>query len=70
NRLDCLHFAARACETIRLLNSGRYPADKTRAMLDYARSVSPVSYLDRVEAPTLIVQGQADSLFNLNEATA
>ncbi|MFE1329443.1 CocE/NonD family hydrolase [Streptomyces microflavus] len=70
NRLDCQHFAARACETIRLLNSGRYPADKTRAMLDYARSVSPVSYLDRVEAPTLIVQGQADSLFNLNEATA
>lgn len=70
NRLDCLHFAAQACETIRLLNSGRYPADRTRAMLDYARSVSPVSYLDRVKAPTLIIQGQADSLFNLNEATA
>ncbi|MBT2380911.1 CocE/NonD family hydrolase [Streptomyces sp. ISL-111] len=70
NRLDCLHFAAQACETIRLLNSGRYPADKAGAMLTYARSVSPVSYLDRVKAPTLIVQGQADSLFNLNEATA
>ncbi|MEV4875266.1 CocE/NonD family hydrolase [Streptomyces cyaneofuscatus] len=70
NRLDCLHFAAQACETIRLLNSGRYPADKADAMLTYARSVSPVSYLDRVKAPTLIVQGQADSLFNLNEATA
>ncbi|MYW33397.1 CocE/NonD family hydrolase [Streptomyces sp. SID2119] len=70
NRLDCLHFAAQACETIRLLNSGRYPADRTEAMLAYARSVSPVSYLERVKAPTLIVQGQADSLFNLNEATA
>ncbi|MGW7096099.1 CocE/NonD family hydrolase [Streptomyces sp. NPDC054874] len=70
NRLDCLHFATRACETIRLLNSGRYPADRTEEMLAYARSVSPVSYLDRVKAPTLIVQGQADSLFNLNEATA
>lgn len=70
NRLDCLHFAAQACETIRLLNSGRYPADRTEAMLAYARSVSPVSYLDRVKAPTLIIQGQADSLFNLNEATA
>ncbi|WP_457514502.1 CocE/NonD family hydrolase [Streptomyces sp. TE33382] len=68
--LDCLHFAARACETIRLLNSGRYPADRAAAMLAYARSVSPVSYLSRVEAPTLLVQGQADSLFNLNEATA
>ncbi len=70
NRLDCLHFATQACETISLLNTGRYPSDKADAMLAYARSVSPVSYLDRVKAPTLIVQGQADSLFNLNEATA
>lgn len=68
--LTCLHFAARACDTIRLLNSGRYPKDEADAMLAYARSVSPASYLGRVEAPTLLVQGQADSLFNLNEATA
>ncbi|QNE73834.1 CocE/NonD family hydrolase [Streptomyces finlayi] len=68
--LTCLHFAARACETIRLLNSGRYPEDETDRMLAYARSVSPASYLDRVKAPTLLVQGQSDSLFNLNEATA
>ncbi|MCX5339556.1 CocE/NonD family hydrolase [Streptomyces atratus] len=68
--LTCLHFAPQACDTIRLLNSGRYPADRTAAMLDYARSVSPVDYLSGVKAPTLLVQGQADSLFNLNEATA
>ncbi|MFC9245597.1 CocE/NonD family hydrolase [Streptomyces sp. NPDC057136] len=68
--LTCLHFAAQACDTIRLLNSGRYPKDEADAMLSYARGVSPVSYLDRVKAPTLLVQGQADSLFNLNEATA
>ncbi|MFI6417142.1 CocE/NonD family hydrolase [Streptomyces sp. NPDC050842] len=68
--LTCLHFAAQACETIRLLNSGRYPKSETDEMLAYARSVSPVSYLDRVEAPTLLVQGQSDSLFNLNEAIA
>ncbi|WP_405638596.1 CocE/NonD family hydrolase [Streptomyces sp. NBC_01178] len=70
NRVDCLHFATRVCETVRLLNSGRYPAAQTERMLAYVRSVSPVSYLDRVQAPTLLVQGQADSLFNLNEATA
>lgn len=70
NNLTCLHFASRACETIRLLNSGRYPADRTAEMLEYARSVSPVDYLGKVKAPTLLVQGQADSLFNLNEATA
>ncbi|MFE2020449.1 CocE/NonD family hydrolase [Streptomyces sp. NPDC059499] len=68
--LTCLHFAPQACDTIRLLNSGRYPAAETDAMLDYARSVSPASYLPGVTAPTLLVQGQADSLFNLNEATA
>ncbi|MFE7617743.1 CocE/NonD family hydrolase [Streptomyces sp. NPDC057496] len=70
NNLTCLHFASRACDTVRLLNSGSYPADRTARMLAYARSVSPVDYLSRVKAPTLLVQGQADSLFNLNEATA
>lgn len=68
--LRCLHFAVRVCDTVRLLNSGRYPADRTAALLAYLRSVSPVSYLDRIQAPTLLIQGQADSLFNLNEATA
>ncbi|MEW2403931.1 CocE/NonD family hydrolase [Streptomyces sp. NPDC046862] len=70
NSLRCLHFVSRACETIRSLNSGSYPADRTKRILAYARGVSPVSYLGKVKAPTLLVQGQADSLFNLNEATA
>ncbi|MEV1076713.1 CocE/NonD family hydrolase [Streptomyces sp. NPDC050211] len=70
NSLACLHFVTKACDTVRTLNSGSYPADKTADMLAYAHSVSPVSYLSRVKAPTLLVQGQADSLFNLNEATA
>ncbi|MFC9457025.1 CocE/NonD family hydrolase [Streptomyces sp. NPDC056983] len=70
NKLTCLHFVTDACETIRTLNSGRYPSDKAGPMLDYARSVSPVSYLKQVKAPTLLVQGQSDSLFNLNEAQA
>ncbi|MFI6686703.1 CocE/NonD family hydrolase [Streptomyces sp. NPDC050485] len=68
--LGCVHFVPDACKTIGLLNSGRYPAAPTAAMQRYARSVSPVSYLDRVQAPTLLIQGQSDSLFNLNEATA
>lgn len=67
--LDCLHFTPQACDTISFLNSGRYPAAEAEAVLAYTRGVSPVSYLDRVEAPTLLVQGQADTLFNLNEAT-
>ncbi|MGW2568052.1 CocE/NonD family hydrolase [Streptomyces sp. NPDC001537] len=70
NSLTCLHFVTRACATIRTLNSGSYRPVPTAAMLAYARSVSPASYLNRVQAPTLLIQGQADSLFNLNEATA
>lgn len=70
NSLACLHFVTKVCDTIHTLNSGSYPARATAELLAYARSVSPVSYLSRVEAPTLLVQGQADTLFNLNEATA
>ncbi|MEV6957918.1 CocE/NonD family hydrolase [Streptomyces sp. NPDC051207] len=70
NAVACLHFVTPACETIRTLNLGRFPVGETKDMLAYARSVSPVSYLSRVKAPTLLVQGQADTLFNLNEATA
>ena len=70
NSLGCLHFVTDACDTVRTLNSGSYPAAETADLLAYARSVSPVTYLGRVKAPTLLVQGQADSLFNLNEATA
>ncbi|MFB6850048.1 CocE/NonD family hydrolase [Streptomyces sp. NPDC056373] len=70
NSLACLHFVTEACRTVHTLNSGSYPADRTAELLAFARRVSPVSYLDRVDTPTLLVQGQADTLFNLNEATA
>ncbi|MFH9586294.1 CocE/NonD family hydrolase [Streptomyces luteogriseus] len=70
NSLACLHFVTEACRTVHTLNSGSYPADRTAELLAYARRVSPVSYLHRVDTPTLLVQGQADTLFNLNEATA
>lgn len=70
NHPACLHFATRACEAVRLLNSGRLPAGRTQETLTYLRGVSPATYLPGVTAPTLLVQGQADSLFNLNEATA
>ncbi|MFC8145538.1 CocE/NonD family hydrolase [Streptomyces paradoxus] len=70
NSLACLHFVTEACRTVHTLNSGSYPADRTAELLAFARRVSPVLYLHRVHTPTLLVQGQADTLFNLNEATA
>ncbi|GCB44559.1 hypothetical protein SNL152K_1849 [Streptomyces sp. NL15-2K] len=70
NSLPCRHFVTKACDTVRTLNSGRFPADRTAELLAYAHSVSPMSYQNRIKAPMLLVQGQADSLFNVNEATA
>ncbi|MET9684708.1 CocE/NonD family hydrolase [Streptomyces coeruleorubidus] len=70
NSLACLHFVTEACRTVHTLNSGRYPADRTAELLAFAHRVSPASYLHRVRTPTLLVQGQSDTLFNLNEATA
>ncbi|MER6737988.1 CocE/NonD family hydrolase [Streptomyces puniciscabiei] len=70
NSPACLHFVSDACATVRTLDSGSYPPDRTARLLAYARSVSPASYLSRVQAPTLLIQGQADTLFNLDEATA
>lgn len=66
----CIDFAAQACATKSLLDSGDYPAGTTAADLAYVRSVSPVSYLSRVTTPTLLVQGEDDTLFDLNEAAA
>lgn len=66
----CAHMAAGPCAFKGLLDSGHYLPGPTAKALRFARSVSPASYLDRVEAPTLLVQGQADSLFTLNEAEA
>jgi ABC-2 type transport system ATP-binding protein len=42
------------------------PSASERKLL---RSVSPVSFLSSIKAPTLLSQGQADSLFPLNESS-
>ncbi|MFE9252659.1 CocE/NonD family hydrolase [Streptomyces sp. NPDC007088] len=66
----CVHMAAGACALKGLLDSGRYLPGPTAEALRYAREVSPASYLGTVRAPTLLVQGQEDSLFTLDEAEA
>ncbi|NLU67461.1 alpha/beta fold hydrolase [Streptomyces sp. HNM0574] len=68
--LGCVNFPEEMCRTKRMLDSGRFPAGRTQEAMRMIRDASPVSYLHRVKAPTLLVQGQNDTLFNLNEATA
>ena len=63
----CPNFDARACTAILDLASDGAPSQAT---IDFARSASVASYLDAIDIPVLLSQGQADTLFNLQEAIA
>jgi predicted acyl esterase len=63
----CPNFADAACPAAAQLNTLGYPDEAT---LGLARHASVASYISRVKAPTLLVQGQKDTLFNLQEAVA
>lgn len=63
--VGCPNFTDEACLAKAELDALGYPTPATAAL---ARRVSVASYVDRIHTPTLLVQGQADSLFNLNES--
>jgi ABC-2 type transport system ATP-binding protein len=64
---SCGRFARDVCDAyLDVATTGR-ASPATVALL---RAHSPESYLDRVHVPTLLVQGQADSLFPLSESVA
>ncbi len=63
----CPNFADEVCAAAAQLNSAGYPDDATLAL---ARHASVASYMSKIHAPTLLVQGEADTLFNLQEAAA
>jgi ABC-2 type transport system ATP-binding protein len=65
--IGCPNFTNEACVTKAELDLLGYT---TADGLELARHASVSSYADRVKAPTLLVQGQADTLFNLQEAAA
>ncbi|MTK00592.1 alpha/beta fold hydrolase [Micromonospora sp. CP22] len=63
----CGRFAADVCAAyLRIATTGR--ADQ--AAVDLLRRSSPAGVLNRIEAPTLLIQGAADTLFPLGEADA
>ncbi|MFC0008071.1 alpha/beta fold hydrolase [Micromonospora siamensis] len=64
---SCGRFAADVCAAyLRIATTGR--ADQ--AAVDLLRRSSPAGVLDRIKSPTLLVQGEADTLFPLTEADA
>jgi ABC-2 type transport system ATP-binding protein len=63
----CGRFAADVCAAyLEIATTGR-ASESAVALLDRS---SPAGVLDRIKAPTLLVQGEADSLFPLAEADA
>jgi predicted acyl esterase len=65
--VGCPNFADEACVAMASLGTLGYP---TQDVLDFARNASVSSYIDKINIPTLLGQGQADTLFNLHEAAA
>jgi ABC-2 type transport system ATP-binding protein len=63
----CGRFAPDICAQYEAVAAGARP---TTALLDLLAASSPATVLGRIKAPTLLVQGEADSLFPLSEADA
>jgi predicted acyl esterase len=63
----CPGFDQRACVAKADLDLDGAPNEDTLA---FARHASVASYIDDIKAPVLLSQGQADSLFNLQESIA
>ncbi|MDQ1671043.1 MAG: hypothetical protein QOE40_3104 [Actinomycetota bacterium] len=65
--VGCPNFADYACVAKAQMDAVGYPTPET---MSFARHASVTSYIDKIRIPTLLVQGQNDTLFNLQEAIA
>ncbi len=63
----CPNFDARVCPAKAQIDALGYPNADTLAL---ARHASVASYLSHIKIPTLLAQGEADTLFNLQESVA
>ena len=63
----CPNFSDSACKGLVTAGSTGYP---DQATLDFLRHASVTTYMSKIRIPTLIAQGQSDTLFNLQEAVA
>jgi putative CocE/NonD family hydrolase len=64
---SCPNFDDRVCPGVIEAGVTGQPSPTTLALLRHA-SVS--SYMDKIKIPTLLLQGQSDTLFNINESIA
>jgi len=65
--LGCPNFATFVCPTlVYAATTGTLTTYQTNQL----RHASVTNYMSKIKAPTLIIQGQSDTLFNLNEGIA
>ncbi|SDG07152.1 CocE/NonD family hydrolase [Klenkia brasiliensis] len=64
---NCANFDARVCTALREVATTGYPS---AASIAFLRERSVASYVSDVRVPTLLAQGQADTLFDLQESVA
>lgn len=65
--VGCPNFVVEACTAKATLDTLGYPTSSTLSLTD---RVSVAHYLDKVTVPTFLIQGENDTLFNLQEAVA
>ncbi len=63
----CGRFTAAVCKAYTELGT---TGASTQASLDLLRRVSPVSVTSKITVPTMLVQGESDTLFGLDQADA
>src|SRR4051812_43896190 len=63
----CPNFDPRVCPSLVTSSTLGYPDDTTLGLL---RLASVSTYMDRIRIPTLLAQGQTDTLFDLQESVA
>jgi putative CocE/NonD family hydrolase len=64
---NCANFDPRVCQALLEVAAQGHPS---AASIEFLRSASVASYVRDVRVPTLLAQGQADTLFNLQESVA
>ena len=65
--VGCPNFVLQACQAKATLDTLGFPTAETYRLTN---RVSVAHYLDRVTVPTFLIQGENDTLFNLQEAVA
>ncbi|GAC1593715.1 MAG: hypothetical protein NVS3B21_15020 [Acidimicrobiales bacterium] len=63
----CPGFDPRVCQANVSSAALGYPTPETTALLRHA---SAASFMSKIKIPTMLLQGEADSLFNINDAIA